>query len=197
MFFKSKTTESTTVDKKTKTREANISKAPPSLISEDMNILGNIISDGYIDVNGRVEGNIKSHTITIREKGFIKGDVVAEIVDIHGEVNGLVKARFVHLFGTAKITGVVMHESLSVDDGAFIDGQCKRTDKSQPSNTAANAHPSSTEKHTTSKAAPAPASSSNVPLSVGTPHSSQQDASTMLENIRLISDNKADNKKQV
>lgn len=101
----------------------------PSVISEDMNILGNIISDGYIDINGNVEGNVKCKSVTVRERGYIRGDVVAETVNIYGEVDGLIKAKNVHLFSTCKIAGVIMHESMSVEDGAFIDGQCKRMDR--------------------------------------------------------------------
>ena len=101
----------------------------PSVISHDMNILGNLISDGYVDIDGRIEGNVKCVALTVREKGMIKGDIIAEKVKVCGEVSGLIKARFVHLACTAKVRGVIMHESLSVDDGAFIDGQCKRMDR--------------------------------------------------------------------
>jgi cytoskeletal protein CcmA (bactofilin family) len=105
------------------------SATSPSLISEDMNILGNVISEGYVDVNGRLEGNIRCRVLTVRDKGHIKGDVVADTVGIHGTVDGLVKAKHVHLYSGSHITGIIMHVSLSVEDGAFIDGQCKRMDK--------------------------------------------------------------------
>ncbi len=101
----------------------------PSIISHDMNILGNLISDGYVDIDGRIEGNVKCVALTVREKGMIKGDIIAEKVKVCGEVSGLIKSRYVHLTCTAKVRGVIMHESLSVDDGAFIDGQCKRMDR--------------------------------------------------------------------
>ena len=41
-------------------------KSPPSLISRDMNILGNLITDGTVDIDGRIEGNVRASHITIR-----------------------------------------------------------------------------------------------------------------------------------
>lgn len=105
-------------------------KSVPSLISDDMNILGNLISDGYLDINGHIEGNVKCQSLTVRDQGMVKGDVFADEVSIHGQVSGIIKARHVFLASTARVRGVIMHESMSMEQGAFIDGQCKRTDRS-------------------------------------------------------------------
>lgn len=102
--------------------------AIPSIISKDLNILGNLVSDGLIEVEGKIEGNIICASVTIRQSGSVKGDVVAEVVQIDGEVRGLIKARHVRVSDTGRITGVIMYETLSIKDGAFIDGQCKNTD---------------------------------------------------------------------
>lgn len=123
MFGKNKT-------KNTTPKPTNSSKSTvPSVISSDMNILGNIISEGLVDINGRIEGNVKCHTATIREGGLVKGDVIADTIQIHGEIEGLVKAKTVNLYAEARVTGVIMHESLSIEDGAFVDGKFKRTDR--------------------------------------------------------------------
>ena len=101
----------------------------PSVIAADMCVLGNIISDGMLDIDGKIEGNVRTHTVSIRENGKVKGDVIAEVVHVYGTIEGLVKAKAVMLYGTARVTGTVMHESLMIEDGAFIDGKLKRTDK--------------------------------------------------------------------
>ena len=41
----------------------------------------------------------------------------------------MVRARDVHLHASCHIEGIIMHEAISIEDGAFIDGTCKRTDK--------------------------------------------------------------------
>lgn len=101
----------------------------PSIIANDMNILGNIISDGPIDLAGTLSGNVHCHTLTLREKGSITGEIFADSVFIYGRVKGIIHARSVHLYSTCHIEGIIMHEALSIEDGAFIDGNCKRTDK--------------------------------------------------------------------
>lgn len=101
----------------------------PSIITQDVNILGNIVSDGNMDFDGTLNGNIRCSTLTIRANGFIKGEVVADHVFIYGKVKGLVRAKHVQLFSGCNVEGVIMHETISIEDGAFIDGKCKRTDK--------------------------------------------------------------------
>jgi cytoskeletal protein CcmA (bactofilin family) len=101
----------------------------PSIISQDMNILGNIVSEGSIDIDGKIEGNIRCDRATIRENGRVNGDIVANHIAVHGEVHGLIKAKSVNLYSTCHVEGIIMHESISIEDGAFVDGKFKRTDK--------------------------------------------------------------------
>lgn len=105
----------------------------PSIITQDVNVLGNIVSDSNIDFDGTLNGNIRCAILTIRENGFIKGEVVANSVMIYGKVKGLVRAKHVQLFNGSNVEGIIMHETISIEDGAFIDGKCKRTDKIQSS----------------------------------------------------------------
>lgn len=101
----------------------------PSVITADMHILGNIVSDGMIDLAGTVNGNVNCQLITIRENGKVKGEITAEEVYVYGKVEGLIKSSHAHLYNSCHIEGIVMHESLTIEDGAFIDGKCKRTNK--------------------------------------------------------------------
>ncbi len=101
----------------------------PSVVSADMFVLGNIASDGFIDLEGKVDGNVKCKEVIIRTHGIVNGDVVADAIQIFGSVRGLVKAKNITLHSSAKVEGVIMHESLSVEDGAFVDGKFKRMDK--------------------------------------------------------------------
>lgn len=129
MFGKSKTPPSSNSSGSTSPSPTVSRKTTPSVISADMNIMGNIISDGVLDINGRIDGNVKCDSATIRDQGLIKGDVIADTVQVYGKIEGLVKARHVVLYATSHVTGIIMHESLSIEDGAFIDGKLKRTDK--------------------------------------------------------------------
>lgn len=101
----------------------------PSVIASNMNVLGNIISEGILDIDGQVDGNVRGHSVTVRPNGRICGDLIAEDVFIYGEVDGLIKARNVTLYATAHVTGTVMHESVTIEDGASIDGKLKRSEQ--------------------------------------------------------------------
>ncbi|MGE0753976.1 MAG: polymer-forming cytoskeletal protein [Alphaproteobacteria bacterium] len=101
----------------------------PSVISKDMHILGNLVSDGAIDFNGTIDGNIRCATLTVRSEGIVKGEITADKVCVYGKVVGLIKSGHAQLYSSCHIEGIVMHESITIEDGAFIDGKCKRTNK--------------------------------------------------------------------
>ncbi len=124
MFLRTNKTESTVLN--------NAPKKPvPSVISSELHILGNLISEGHVDIDGTIEGNIKAEQATIRPNGKISGDVIAESVHVYGEVRGLIRAMSVHLYSSCHVQGVIMHESLTVEDGAFIDAKFKRLNATQ------------------------------------------------------------------
>lgn len=108
---------------------ATVKKCTPTVISVGTHILGNIVSDVVVDIDGSVEGNVKSDQVTIRANGKINGDIHANAVHIYGEVHGLVKAHAVHLYSSSHVTGIIVHQALTVEDGAFLDAKFKRMDK--------------------------------------------------------------------
>lgn len=108
---------------------ANRKTMNPSVIASNMSVLGNIVSDGILDIDGCVDGNVRAFSVTLRVNGKIRGDVMAEEVFVYGEVDGLIKAQNVTLYDGAKVKGTIMHESLTVEDGASVDGKLKRSER--------------------------------------------------------------------
>lgn len=108
------------------TSAANSRKSIPSVLSHGTHILGNVLSDGAVDIDGTLEGNVKGEQVTIRQNGKICGDIVAHSVHIYGEVRGIVRAHEVHLYSSCVMSGVIVHHSLAVEEGAFIDAKLKR-----------------------------------------------------------------------
>lgn len=103
--------------------EANV---PPSIISVDLRVVGDLNSDGEIHVDGIIEGDIRSKSLLVSETASIKGEIIAENVRIHGTVNGQIKAVAVTLAKTARVNGDILHETLAIEKGAFLEGHCKR-----------------------------------------------------------------------
>jgi len=98
----------------------------PSIISADLRINGDLICSGDVQVDGWVEGDIQSRTIVIGEGATVHGAVQAENVRVCGVVKGEIKADTVVLEKTAKVTGDVAHKSLTIAEGAQLEGMCKR-----------------------------------------------------------------------
>ena len=94
----------------------------PSILSPDLKIVGNLESDGEIQIDGTVKGDIKGHMITVGERGEIDGSTVAETVRIFGTVNGRVQAKTVRLAKSAKVTADITHETLTIETGAYFEG---------------------------------------------------------------------------
>ena len=99
---------------------------PPTIIAADVNILGSIVSEGALDIDGIVDGNVRCKDLIIREGGRIHGDVTAEKLQAHGAIDGMVRAKEVSLHETATVKGSIIHETLGIEDGASIDGQLKK-----------------------------------------------------------------------
>jgi len=110
----------------------------PSIITKDFNILGNVISDGNIDFDGIINGNIRCETLVIRANGQIKGEVVANNVQVYGMVKGLIRAKNIQLFAGCNVEGIIMHETIFIEDGANVDGKFKRTDRVKPDDEASD-----------------------------------------------------------
>lgn len=103
--------------------KAPVRPGVPSLISADVMIRGSIVSEGEIQFDGTIEGDLRAGGLVIGEGARVKGEVAAERVRVCGAVEGVVRARRVELAATAVVTGDVMHAALAVEDGARLDGK--------------------------------------------------------------------------
>jgi cytoskeletal protein CcmA (bactofilin family) len=103
----------------------------PSIVSADLKMTGDLNSDGEIQVDGTIVGDIRTKTLLIGKTANIKGEIFADNVRVHGNVNGQIKARSVILAKTAHVIGDILHEGLSIETGAFLEGLCKRMTGSQ------------------------------------------------------------------
>lgn len=98
----------------------------PSIISRDMRVSGDLKSEGDIQVDGLVDGDIRSATLSIGRTAEVNGEVEADSVVVYGRVNGRIKGRAVTLQETAEINGDILHETLEVARGAYVEGMVKR-----------------------------------------------------------------------
>ena len=100
----------------------------PSIISADLVVNGTLTSTGDIQIDGRVEGDVRSAGLVIGDKAFINGEILAEEVTIRGRVQGSIRARKVLLCSTSHVEGNILHEAFAVETGAFFEGNCRHAD---------------------------------------------------------------------
>ncbi len=100
-------------------------RSGPSIISADVKMVGKIVSQGELDINGQIEGDVRASALTVGETGAIKGEVVAESVVIRGTVEGRIRARKVQLCTGAKVRGDIFHASLAIEPNAIFEGAVK------------------------------------------------------------------------
>src|SRR5262249_3791395 len=99
----------------------------PSILSLNVAMVGSIASPQELHVYGSIGGSVRAASFTVCKGGSIKGDVVAEPVNVHGLVEGRVFAQTAQLFAGATMRGEIVHGALGIDTAAVFEGSVKRT----------------------------------------------------------------------
>jgi len=103
-------------------------KLGPSIITSDVVIDGNLVSNGELQIDGEVNGHVNARAAVIDINGIVHGEVVAEDVIVRGRIIGPIRAVHVHILNGAHVQGDVLNETISIENGAFIDGKVHRVE---------------------------------------------------------------------
>lgn len=99
----------------------------PTIIGSNTMIKGDIASDGIMQIDGRVEGDIKCLELVIGLKGSVSGCVETQNMQLFGTLQGKAIVDSLFVSKTAKLMGDATHNSLAIEPGAYIDGHCIRS----------------------------------------------------------------------
>lgn len=103
-------------------------RASLSIVGPDLVIVGDLVSNGQVQVDGEVQGDIHGSQIVIGEGARITGGVVSEEVVVRGTVLGSIRCRKVMLQAESKVEGDIYHKSLAIEQGAHFEGRSRRLD---------------------------------------------------------------------
>ena len=109
-------------------------KPPLSTISSDLTITGNLKTVGDILVEGKVEGDIRAHLLTVGETALIKGEVIADDIVVTGRIVGKISGLKVRLTATARVEGDITLKIIAIEPGANFEGTVQRKEDPLNSN---------------------------------------------------------------
>ena len=103
-------------------------KMIPSIIGEGLTITGNVASKGEIQVDGEIQGDIHCGSLLLGDTAQVVGAVIAEDIVVRGRVVGSIRGVRVTLQAQSHIEGDIIHQSLAIEQGAYFEGNSRRTD---------------------------------------------------------------------
>jgi cytoskeletal protein CcmA (bactofilin family) len=103
-----------------------------SVIDRRLLVTGDLDGRGELQVEGRVEGNIRCALLLVGNEGIIAGNVTADEVVVRGELKGTIRANSVVLQDRARVNSEIFHKLLSIEAGVCFEGQVRRS--SNPTN---------------------------------------------------------------
>ncbi len=104
------------------------------MISSDLKIHGDVESQGALQVDGWIEGDVIARSLTVGGSGQISGTVRAETMHVSGQIKGAIIGSYVKLGQSAVINCEIAYRTFSVEEGAIIEGRCVRLDQQEADN---------------------------------------------------------------
>lgn len=94
-----------------------------SVLGSDLSLKGDIRASADLQIDGNVEGDITCTTLVQGDTSTITGGIKAESARLAGTVNGSIAARELVVLRSAKITGDVFYDALTIEQGAQVEGR--------------------------------------------------------------------------
>ena len=99
-----------------------------SVIDSWLTITGNLQSEGEVQVDGQIHGDIRCAHLTVGRDAMVTGNITAEEVVVRGKVKGVIRSNRVILQDTAQVDSEIFHKNLSIEEGACFDGTSRHSD---------------------------------------------------------------------
>jgi len=109
-------------------RQRRRTSGRPTTISSEVIIEGHLVTNGEIQIDGTINGDVRARVCVVDANGVIHGEVYAEEVLVRGRVIGPIRGIHVHILAGGHVEGDVINETLSVENGAYIDGKIRRSE---------------------------------------------------------------------
>jgi cytoskeletal protein CcmA (bactofilin family) len=96
---------------------------PFSLIGADVTISGNLAASVDLHIDGKIEGDISCAALVQGAESRIRGHVSAKSARLAGLVDGSIEAEELVIESTARITGDVTYDRITIEPGGQVEGR--------------------------------------------------------------------------
>jgi cytoskeletal protein CcmA (bactofilin family) len=100
-----------------------------STLGSGMQVVGNIVCSGALQIFGSVTGDIHAAQLAIREGARVEGKVIAPDLLIEGAFSGTIHGNTVKLQKTAVVEGEIFNKSLAIEEAARFEGVARRIER--------------------------------------------------------------------
>ncbi|UKK86298.1 polymer-forming cytoskeletal protein [Sphingopyxis sp. BSN-002] len=94
-----------------------------SVLGSDVVITGNVAASVDLHIDGKIDGDLKCANLVQGEASEIKGAVTADTAKIAGLLDGSIEAKTLIVHATARITGDVIYETITIENGGKVEGK--------------------------------------------------------------------------
>lgn len=98
-------------------------KQSPTIIGAGCHMDGNIKTDHTVQIHGTVKGNITASTLVIGRGGKVTGNVHAQTLFLHGDLDGDADVNIANILSNAKMTGTLSYKTLNITANTGL--ECK------------------------------------------------------------------------
>lgn len=99
-----------------------------SMLCADVVVAGAVTTESDLHVDGAVVGDVTCLGLVQGESGRITGAIRADSARIAGTVTGPIEVARLVLLKTATVRGDITYDSLTVEQGAHVEGLLRRSD---------------------------------------------------------------------
>ena len=100
-----------------------------SFIDASLTIMGDLSSEGDVQLDGRICGNVRCAQLIVGRDAAITGSVAARQAIVRGSITGTIRAYLVILQETARVESEITYTVLAIDDGAMFEGAAHRSEE--------------------------------------------------------------------
>ena len=108
---------------------ALLPEKPTSILGPDISISGQQLvlkTKGSLLIRGQIQGDVHGEAVTVDHGASVTGVITARTIQIQGSVKGALKGSTVILQEHSTVDANIVHQKLSIAEGAQFDGSARR-----------------------------------------------------------------------